>query len=177
MEKMIRSGCFSLILIASWAVNCAKAEVLYTADAGFAVQNKVQIRRSADEIWQALINDVDAWWPKDHSWWAGTFSIDPQAGGCFCERSGERSVQHMSIAMVDPGQLLRMTGGLGPLQGLGLSGALEWQIVPDEANPQLTEVTLTYRVNGYMPGGFGQLAPVVDQVQGLQLGGLKSYLD
>ncbi|ALO45474.1 hypothetical protein [Pseudohongiella spirulinae] len=177
MRKLIRSCCISLTLCVPFTNSWVRAEVLYTADAGFAVENKVQIQQSVDVVWQALVNDVDAWWPKDHSWWAGTFSIDPHAGGCFCERSGERSVQHMAISMVDPGKLLRMTGGLGPLQGLGLSGALDWQIVPDEADPQLTEVTLTYRVNGYTPGGFGQLAPVVDQVQGLQLGGLKSYLD
>jgi len=67
-----------------------------------------------------------------------------------------------------------MTGGLGPLQGLGMYGALDWVFV---SNDQGTEVTMTYRVNGINPDGFDQLAPVVDQVQGLQLGGLKTLLD
>lgn len=177
MKTTIRSYKIAMLVLSSLISSGARAELLYLADAGFAIENKVQIAQSADAVWDALVNDIDRWWPKDHSWWAGTFTIDAQAGGCFCERSGERSVQHMSIAMVDPGSLLRMIGGLGPLQGLGLTGALDWIIVPNENDPQLTEVTLTYRVNGYMQGGFGQLAPVVDQVQGLQLGGLKSYLD
>ena len=154
-----------------------RAEVLYIAEGGFALENRVQINQPADIVWQALVSQVDSWWPKDHSWWGGTFRIDTQAGGCFCERSGERSVQHMMIAMVDPGNLLRMTGGLGPLQGLGLAGALDWQLVPDDSDSQITHVTLTYRVNGHMPGGFEQLAPIVDQVQGLQLGGLQRYFE
>lgn len=152
------------------------ADVLYIVDTGFAVENKVQIEQPTGHVWRTLVQQVDQWWPKDHSWWEGTFTIDSHAGGCFCERHGEKSAQHMIISLVDPGVLLRMTGGLGPLQGLGLSGTLDWQLAPEEDNSQITTVTLTYRVNGYMPGGFAGLAPVVDQVQALQLGGLQTLL-
>ena len=67
-----------------------------------------------------------------------------------------------------------MTGGLGPLQGMGMYGALDWVF---ESNDLGTQVTMTYRVNGISEGGFAELAPIVDQVQGLQLGGLKTLLD
>ena len=40
--------------------------------------------------------------------------------------SGARSAEHMRIGFVDPGVQLRMLGGLGPLQGMGLHGALDW---------------------------------------------------
>lgn len=64
----------------------ASADVLYTGDTAFAVENRVQIQQPADRVWQILVQQVDQWWPKDHSWWGGTFSIAPHAGGCFCER-------------------------------------------------------------------------------------------
>lgn len=166
------------IVLTVWPLlsNPVSADVLYTEDRAFAVENRVQIQQPADLVWQTLVQQVDEWWPKDHSWWGGAFSIEPTAGGCFCERQGEQSAQHMMISLVDPGVLLRMTGGLGPLQGLGLSGTLDWQLTPVEGNSEITLVTLTYRINGYMPGGFAALAPVVDQVQALQLGGLHRLL-
>lgn len=166
----------TLLLACQFACAPAKAEVIYIVDTGFSVENRVRIHQPAERVWQALIQQVDQWWPKDHSWWEGTFTIDPHAGGCFCERKGGQSALHMMITLVDPGQLMRMTGGLGPLQGLGLSGVLDWQLSPDENNSQVTQVTLTYRVNGYLPGGLAGLAPVVDQVQALQLGGLLNFL-
>ncbi|MBU2099345.1 MAG: SRPBCC domain-containing protein [Gammaproteobacteria bacterium] len=154
----------------------ALPDVLYTAEQGFALQNTVQIQQTPAEVWRTLTEQVDNWWPKDHSWWNGQFTIEASAGGCFCERAGERSAQHMLVSLVDPERLLRMTGGLGPLQGLGLTGALDWELTPVEGNAQSTQVTLTYRVSGYMPGGFTELAPVVDQVQALQLGALQTFM-
>lgn len=152
-----------------------RAEVQFVSDTGFIIENRIDVPVDASNAWQALVNKVDDWWPKDHSWWqeAGTFSIEPVAGGCFCERNGTSSAEHMRIVFVEPGNLLRMSGGLGPLQGLGISGALDWVLTPGESG---TTITLTYRVSGFNPDGFTQLAPVVDRVQALQLGGLGDYL-
>jgi hypothetical protein len=66
-----------------------------------------------------------------------------------------------------------MTGGLGPLQGMGIDGALEWRFAKVEEG---TRITLWYRAGGYAPDDLGKFVPVVDQVQGLQLGGLADYL-
>ena len=79
----------------------------------------------------------------------------------------------MQVVFVDPQKVLRMTGGLGPLQGMGVFGSLDWVF---ESEPGGTRITLTYRVQGFTPDGFGKLAPVVAQVQGLQLQGLANYL-
>ena len=79
----------------------------------------------------------------------------------------------MRISFVDPPSLMRMTGGLGPLQGMGMYGALEWVF---ESTDQGTNVTMTYRVNGINPDGFAELAPIVDAVQAIQLGGLGSLV-
>lgn len=161
-------------LICSLMATPSFAKVLYITEHGFAVENKIHVENKQD-AWQALVGEVDNWWPKDHTWWGkeGQLSIDPVAGGCFCEDAESRSAEHMRISYVDPNKTLRMTGGLGPLQGLGMYGALEWQFADSDKG---ATVTLTYRVNGYTEGGFEQLAPVVDKVQGIQLSSLKTHL-
>lgn len=162
-----------LVLLAVWVSSVAQADVIATGPNGFIVKNEITTERPAQEIWQALTQDIDRWWPKDHSWWRGEFSINPTAGGCFCETAGENSAEHMRISMVVPAQLLRMTGGLGPLQKMGLYGALDWQIGRYGSKHK---VTLLYSVNGFNPEGFESLAPVVDNVQSIQLQQLQKYL-
>jgi len=66
-----------------------------------------------------------------------------------------------------------MTGGLGPLQGMGMQGALDWQLSGADSG---TGLVLTCRVSGSSPEGFEQLAPVVDRVQAAQLGSLAEHL-
>jgi hypothetical protein len=36
------------------------------------------------------------------------------------------------VVFVDPGHVLRMTGGLGPLQGMGIYGALDFSFTANE---------------------------------------------
>ena len=79
----------------------------------------------------------------------------------------------MTVTFVDPGRLMRMTGGLGPLQGMGMDGALEWRFVAENGG---TRITLWYRAGGYTPDDLASFVPVVDKVQALQLGGLAEYL-
>lgn len=168
--------CLAFLLMFVSSVSLAKTSVIAVSDSGFIVENSASIKATPDTVWQALIQDVDKWWPKDHSWWGqqGTFSMDSVAGGCFCETAGARSAQHMQIVFVEPGKLLRMTGGLGPLQDMGVYGALDW--VFTEQGGQ-TLITLTYRVHGYYPDGFAELAPIVGQVQGIQLQGLVNFVN
>ncbi len=166
-----------LLIVFFLPMNNALAELQYLADTGFIVENKVEIAADVATSWKAFVEDVDNWWPKDHSWWLdqGTFTIDPRAGGCFCERASDgRSAEHMRISFVDPGKMLTMTGGLGPLQGMGMFGALTFTFTESDRG---TVVTMTYKVNGINPDGFEELAPVVDMVQGLQIGGLKTFLE
>jgi hypothetical protein len=149
----------------------ALAEVLDSSAGGFTVQNVITVPADPATAWKALVEDVDRWWPKDHSWFGaeGRFSIEARAGGCFCEVSGARSAEHMRIGFVGPGVRLRMLGGLGPLQGMGLHGALDWNFEPVEGG---TRITLRYVVGGYTTEDLVKFAPIVDQVQGIQLGGL-----
>lgn len=113
--------CFSLL-----ATN-VHAEVLLIAKTGFITENKTQVSTDREAMWNAFVQ-VGQWWPGDHSWWgdAKGLTIDPVAGGCFCEKSGNKSAEHMRITHVDAPSLMRMTGGLGPLQGLGMYVAVDW---------------------------------------------------
>ena len=161
--------------IAAMACGVVRAEVKDSAPNGFTIENSQVVPVDTRTAWKALVNDVGRWWPKDHTWWgdAGKLSIQPRAGGCFCEINGARQAWHMTVTFVDPEHTLRMTGGLGPLQGMGLDGALEWRLAKVEGG---TKITLWYRAGGYTPDDLRKFVPVVDQVQGLQLGGLADYL-
>jgi uncharacterized protein YndB with AHSA1/START domain len=164
-----------LTLALVWAVR-ARAEIKDATPSGFTLENTVQVPADAATAWKALIEDVDRWWPADHTWWGAEaeLSIEPRAGGCFCERLGERQALHMLVTFVDPGRLLRLTGGLGPLQGMGLHGAMEFRFAPAAGGG--TTITLFYRAGGYTPDDLTKFATVVDKVQALQLGGLGDYL-
>jgi uncharacterized protein YndB with AHSA1/START domain len=152
-----------------------RAEVKDASPSGFTIENSVVVSVDAATAWQALIGSIDSWWPKDHTWWgqASRLTIDARAGGCFCEVAGDRQAQHMQVVFTDPPKLLRMMGGLGPLQGMGLSGVLEWRL---NAEASGTRITLWYRAGGYTPDDLSKLAAPVDAVQALQLGGLANYL-
>jgi len=153
-----------------------QAEVKDATPAGFTLENTISVPVDAATAWKALVEDVDRWWPADHTWWGAEsrLSIEPRAGGCFCERDGERQALHMLVTFVDPGRLLRMTGGLGPLQGMGLHGALEFRFKAAEGGG--TTITMFYRAGGYTPDDLSKFVPVVDKVQALQIGGLGDYL-
>ncbi|MGO0999617.1 SRPBCC domain-containing protein [Lysobacter sp. CA196] len=175
MGRIVWGGAMAFALLGA---GNAAAAVKEAAPNGFTVENEQVVAVDPDTAWKALVEDVDRWWPKDHTWWGAesTLSIDARAGGCFCEigRDGKRQAQHMTIGFVDPGKTLRMLGGLGPLQGMGLSGAMEFRLSP--AKDGGTRIVLYYRAGGYTPDDLSKFVAVIDRVQGLQLGGLADYL-
>ena len=80
----------------------------------------------------------------------------------------------MTVVFNDPGKVLRLSGGLGPLQDMALVGAMTWTF--KEAAGRTT-IDVTYKVGGYVPGGMESLAKVVDGVLSAQLQRLKSFID
>ncbi len=172
---MVKISSSPLILSFVLFAQFAQSEVILIAETGFIVENKVHIDKPVEATWQAFVREVGKWWPRSHTWWGegSKLSIQAEAGGCFCETEGQNSAEHMRVVFVEPYKLLRMTGGLGPLQGMGMYGALDWSFTDSD---QGTTVTMTYKVNGINPGGFSKLAPIVDQVQALQVGGLAKFL-
>lgn len=163
-------------LLLSTAALPLSAAVIDSTPGGFTIENSIVVPVDAHTAWNALVNDIGQWWPSDHTWsgQARNLTIDARAGGCFCEISSTRQALHMLVTYVEPEKLLRMTGGLGPLQGMGLSGALEWRYSAAEGGG--TRITMHYRAGGYTPDDLSKLAPVVDQVMAQQLGGLGAFL-
>jgi uncharacterized protein YndB with AHSA1/START domain len=171
MQRAWVPSCLAALLAGSVAL----ADVRDSSPDGFTIENTATVPVDAAAAWKALVEDINEWWPRDHTWWgdASTLSIQPRASGCFCEIAGDRQAAHMQVAFVDPGKLLRLLGGLGPLQGMGANGTMEWRLEPADGG---TRITLYYRAGGYGPEDLAEFAPVVDAVQAQQLGGLAEYL-
>jgi len=167
-------GAIALAALGVLGPAAVQAKVISSGETGFLIENSAVVPVDAATAWKALVNDVGKWWPSDHTWFGRSehLRIDARAGGCFCEIDGEQQVLHMTIGFVHPGHLLRMLGGLGPLQGMGMYGALDWKF---DAAERGTRITLRYQAGGYAPD-LAKLVGVVDQVQAQQLNGLVRFL-
>ena len=162
---------FLAILSPAWL----HAEVSNVSEHGFDSHHRLILAAEPDAAYDALVNDVAMWWDAEHSYTgqAAAFSIDDSAGGCFCEVQGEISVEHMRVVNSKPGSYLVMRGGLGPLQGVAVTGSMRFEFRPHEEG---TELLYTYRVGGFIPGGLDAWAEPVDLVQLGQLKRLQNYI-
>lgn len=143
---------------------------------GFYIKIEEKVKGTPEEAYAKFIQ-IHQWWNAEHTWFgsAENLSLDTKAGGCFCEIEGDKSVLHMQVAMVNPGKRFTMIGGLGPLQGMGLTGALTFTF--EKVSPISTLVKQEYVVSGHLVQGFESLAGVVDQVQTLQMKGLIKFIE
>lgn len=163
-------------LLAVCLPGTAGAEVTAKAPTGFTVVHELRLEATPERAYRALTDEVAAWWDPAHSYTrdAGNFTMDARAGGCFCERlSNGGSVEHMRVVFAAPGERLRLIGGLGPLQGIGASGPMDFELAP---NGDATRLTLRYTVSGFAPDGLEAMAEPVDGVLRGQLARLAAYL-
>lgn len=163
----------------------AQAEVTSASEAGFVVRLEADAPASKADTWRALIAP-GKWWSSAHTYSgnAGNMYLDAQASGCFCEKlprpadapEGQRmgSVEHMHVVYADlPQGVLRMKGGLGPLQGESVIGTLTITVRP---TPEGSRITWEYVVGGFTRIRNEDLAPAVDGVLGEQLSRLVALL-
>ena len=121
------------------------------------------------------------WWNGQHTYSgnAANLSLDPVAGGCFCEAlpvsagGPPGQVEHMRVVFLAPNSMLRLNGGLGPLQSEAVTAVLTMALKPEGGG---TRITWDFVVGGYMRMSMTELAPVVDQVVGEQLSRLAASL-
>jgi uncharacterized protein YndB with AHSA1/START domain len=171
MKIMI--GAVAAALLAEGA---ARAEVTEAQPGGFQVRHQVSIAAPASAVWGVLVQP-SKWWAPAHTWSgsAANLSLGAASGGCFCERlPNGGSVLHMTTVHAAPGQKLVLSGGLGPLQSSGATGAMTILLVEKDG---ATTVTVTYDVGGYFRGGLDTLAAPVDGVLGQQVQGLKAAVE
>ena len=153
-----------------------RAEVVSSAANGFEVHEAAHIAASPETVYAAIVAPSH-WWDSAHTFSksAANLTLDPRAGGCWCETlAGGGSVQHLIVVLAMPGKTLRLRGALGPLQGLGVDGAMTWKITPAGAG---SDLDLTYTVGGFVKDGLDKLAGPVDGVLGEQVQRLKQFIE
>ncbi len=175
----------ALLALVATPISMAQAEVVAQSPAGFVIKLAADTPATKADAWKALITP-NKWWSGEHTYTgdAGNLYLDAQATGCFCEKlpkpadapADQRmgSVEHMHVVFADPQRgVLRMVGGLGPLQGEALHGTLTITLKPSAGG---TRIEWEYVVGGYMRMNPEQIAPIVDKVLGEQLTRLSAML-
>lgn len=173
-----------LLLLTSGPAYVVHADVTAQSDAGFVIAHSAETAAAKADVWKALIAPA-RWWSSDHTYSgnADNLYLDAQATGCFCEKlprpadapEGQRmgSIEHMHVIYADPQRgVLRMAGGLGPLQGEAAHGTLTITLKQIETG---TRIEWTYVVGGYIRMNQAELVPAVDQVLGQQLTRLAEF--
>lgn len=165
-------------------VQPAGAEVTEQNDRGFVTRDSATVSASPYDVWQALLSPGN-WWDDDHTWSGESENmyISAQANGCFCELLPERagapegvrrgSAQHMTVVQADPPRVLRMRGGLGPLQSEPVDGVLTVTIAEADGS---TRIVWEYVVGGYFRFEVATIAEAVDGVMSQQLASLARSL-
>ena len=146
----------------------AGAEVKLAQADAMLIEHRFTIAAPAAKAWETLVHP-ERYWPADHTWSGKreSLSIDPVAGGCYCERWDGGSVVHGGVVMAVPGKSLVLNAALGPFLKMAVSGILAIKL---EEKDGTTTAVVTYRVSGDAEHKLDQLAPIVDQVLGMQFG-------
>lgn len=176
----MKLACRGIVLILSVAAAglapTLSAAVLDAGDGGFRTHNEALIAAPPAAVWAALIEPA-SWWSPRHSWsgQAGNFSLEARAGGCFCERLADGgSVEHQRVVHAAPNRLLRLAGGLGPLQAEAVAAVLGWEL---KAEGDGTRLTQRYTVSGRVDGGLASWSAPVDGVLAEQLERLRRRVE
>ena len=160
---MIRLSLAGAVLAFALAVP-AHAEVKASAPDGLVLQHKGQIPLARAEAWKRLVA-LGSWWSDAHTYSgsASNMTVDPMAGGCWCEVWPDGEIEHGRVVLAMPGQMLRFSTALGPLQDLGVNGALTVTL-EDGAASGTTGVTWDYKVVGSSLTDLTPMAKLVDGV-------------
>lgn len=152
------------------------SQVVSSDNHGFQLKIESHVNVEKTQAYQQFLK-VNQWWHPDHTWFGNSqgLSITANVGGCFCERNDDKQAMHMTVSYVDPNNEVRMIGGLGPLQMLGVNGGMSWKF--EAIDDTHTKITFHYQVVGFIDGGLTKLAPIVDQVQTIQLTRLTNLLN
>jgi uncharacterized protein YndB with AHSA1/START domain len=155
--------------------SAAHAEVVSSAQNGFSVRYVRNVHAAPAAAYAAFLH-VESWWSSEHTYSgsASNLSLEPRAGGCFCEKLRDGGVVHMTVSYLEQNRRVVLSGALGPLQTAGLAGAMT---ITFKSAGDGTEVSIVYVVGGFYPGGFAEIAPGVDKVLSEQADRLQRLID
>lgn len=169
-------NCLALAVLVAALSSNALAEVRDSSATGFTVKTTLAIQATPQEVYRRLIAIGD-WWGSDHTYSGNSrnMSIEEKVGGCWCEKlSDGGALRHAEVIYYAPGKLLRMTGGLGPLQQMAVVGTMSIALAPANGG---TKLDMTYAVAGYLPAGLNTLAAPVDSVLSGGFARLKNFIE
>jgi uncharacterized protein YndB with AHSA1/START domain len=153
------------------------AEVKGSADHGFRVELTEETSATPERVYEATVKQIDKWWDPRHTFSgdAGNLYLEAEPKGWFGERLPEKGfVRHLEVVALMPNRRIGFSGGLGPLQSLGIHGAHTMTFEPHDSG---TRIRWVYQVSGYLPAGLGTLAPLVDKVLSEQLTRLVKFVE
>ena len=158
-------------------LGAAFPEVADSAANGFTIKITTNIHAAPAEVYQRILR-VSEWWNSAHTFSgsAQNLSMEERAGGCFCEKlPNGGSVRHLQVVFVQPGKMLRLYGGLGPLQAMAATGPMTFSLAAADSG---TRLDLSYIVTGYFAESTGtKWPPAVDKVLSEQITRLKNYIE
>jgi uncharacterized protein YndB with AHSA1/START domain len=175
MRNVLHAAAGLAIAVALSCPACAAVDGV--GDNGFAVSETVHVAAPPAKVYDAFVMP-SKWWSSVHSYShdAANFSLDPHAGGCWCETlPGGGSAEHMRVVMAMPGKAIRLLGALGPFQEWGVSAALTVTFKP--AADGGTDLVASYNMGGYSKSGFKDGAAAADRVLGENFTRLKSFVE
>lgn len=168
-RRLGRSGCTLALVL--WATG-AHADIAQSSPGLTEISFQLHVKDNAADAY-AAVTHPEKWWNGEHSYSgsAANMTLDPVAGGCWCEKLPTGgSVQHMRVVAAIPGSLLRLTGGLGPLQAQPMTGVMTFSFKDDPAGG--AAIDFKYRLSGAtdMPASWPQAVNGVlnEQLQRLQ---------
>ena len=153
----------TLVILSSMS-GVGHTAVLSAGATGFTVREEVEFAGNPARAWTHLV-DIASWWNPKHTYshQSANLSLALQPGGCWCEKLADGGfVRHLDVVLVIPEKTLRLTGGLGPLQAMGATGALTFTLRSNTTGT--TTVVAEYSVVGYSREGLTELASAVDGV-------------
>jgi uncharacterized protein YndB with AHSA1/START domain len=171
LTKLTAAALFVMAPFVGWA------EVADSAANGFTVKISMNIQSTPDEVYRKFVRNVGDWWNPEHTFSGSSqnLSIEERAAGCFCEKMPNGGgVRHLEVVYVAPGKVLVLSGGLGPLQSLGVSGSMTITFSPASGG---TKLEVSYAVGGYLAAGLNTWAAPVSTMLTEQFTRLKNYTE
>jgi hypothetical protein len=176
MNIISKTICGAAALLMASMFRPATGEVVGVGANGFEVRETVHVAATSDKAYGALLLPA-RWWSSEHTFSgsAANIQLDAHIGGCWCEKlPGGGAVEHMRVIYLSPGKMVRLRGALGPFQALAVDGVMTLTVKPAADG---TDISMTYAVGGYAKDGFEGLSKAADEVLGVQVGRLKSFIE
>lgn len=160
------------------AATPAAAVVTDRSASGFTSYHAVAIEAPPEVVYRSLTRYVAEWWDPAQTVTgdADNVSLTVRPGGCLCETLPGGGFQvYMGVVKAVPDRELRLRGPHWPLQGMGVNGAMTFELADDGAGG--TTLSLTFQVGGYGGNWFEGAAEQLDPALGEQLTRLRDHAE